>query len=615
MLKRLEITQPARTLLGIHHKENWIYSLKKENISFRIGKIRLLFYKMGLGMIQLELEAEDISSGNLPDFYERLGSVQIAGKFIYENKIAKGLSETRESSIKKVIEKLLSVQTYIKLSAYKKETYSKAYLQEYFVGNIAQNVEAQLLEMLRNRSRSNMRAESGIAPENMYKPVDYITWARGERTLICYGNMRTCGDDNRDFLINPNKLPQSIDQNYITIYTYLIVLQLLVKEAELNRDQKLLDMLLALPKRELSAEPRINSLFEPYFADLIDRTEKLCDGSKFSELSAKVDQLEEKISGEISDLSKKTDHLEKQVDLLVSFTENELKSFLEEERKKLEEAKTPGEEDEAIGEIVHNAACFIDEKVWHSGDEIIQKEREGLQMLFGKHWNYLLPSSQKQLISAGTLLKKCGDISMDFDYSGICICATAALEAELKRIFFDGLIDYMKKKYGDPGENIESWPDVLLTIPKYRNNKNVKIKNEFRMGNLVFLFGENGNLSGRYSEKKQDEVALTKERMSEYLATIVRDEYKNKPYESFYLKEDSTNQYTSKAGCFVAKCDEIRERYRNKAAHIDPMTGEEAVLCYQNIVTRADTYIYNAEIAGVILELFSKIDGSKLPRE
>ena len=42
------------------------------------------------------------------------------------------------------------------------------------------------------------------------------------------------------------------------------------------------------------------------------------------------------------------------------------------------------------------------------------------------------------------------------------------------------------------------------------------------------------------------------------------------------------------------------------------MTEQEAASCYQSIITKRDTYTYNAEIAGAILELFSKIDGSKL---
>ena len=42
------------------------------------------------------------------------------------------------------------------------------------------------------------------------------------------------------------------------------------------------------------------------------------------------------------------------------------------------------------------------------------------------------------------------------------------------------------------------------------------------------------------------------------------------------------------------------------------MTEQEAALCYQSIISKQDSYTYNAEVAGAILELFSKVDGSKL---
>ena len=47
---------------------------------------------------------------------------------------------------------------------------------------------------------------------------------------------------------------------------------------------------------------------------------------------------------------------------------------------------------------------------------------------------------------------------------------------------------------------------------------------------------------------------------------------------------------------------------------VNVMTEQEATSCYQSILTKRGTYTYNAEIAGTILELFRKIDGSKLSK-
>lgn len=633
LVKRIELNQPVRATLGLPEKENKICSLTREHIDFRLRKIRLLFFKLGLGMIHLEADSCDLSTDEILNFSEQLAAIQKDAKFSYEKKIAKDSKKTIVDSIKRVIDKVLSVQSYIKLSAYKKETFGKAYIQEYIVGNIDQSIRPQFFEMLRNQRRSNMRMETGINFRYSYKPFEYITWFLGEKTLVCYSDMSVCGDDNRRFLTEPGGLVKSINLNYITIYAYLIVIQLLLKDAEVNKEKELVDLLYDLPIEKLSAEVHINELFDVYMNSylwkLSDRIAELwnkcqsCLDDKLSSLSLQMDQMTENFSESLSGLSEKTDYLVKQVDYIVSFTDTDLKSFLDEERRKLKKSETPNPEKQ-VGEFIKHTASYIDENVGLSGDEIVKKEREGLRMLFGERWQYLLSSSQTSLVSAGALLKRCADINTpDFDFSGICICATAALEAELKRVFFDGLLNYMVNNYGNPGtddsnEIYKCWPDVLLTVPKFQyvrgTNSKLRKVNHFTMGNLPFLFGETGRLSDvpAIRTNQLEQAEMMKARMSEYLSTIVLDYYKAAPYEAFYLKSSREDRFTCQPGCFVWKCEQIRENYRNKAAHVNVMSEEEASSCYQSIITKPDTYVFNAEIAGAILELFCKIDGSKL---
>lgn len=633
LVKRIEFNQPMRAFLGLHKNENRICTLKKDHINFRIGKIRLLFFKFGLGIIHVEVTAENLSSEELLNFSEQLAAIQKDVKFTFENKLSKDSAETVVGSIKKLIDKILDVQSYVSLRPYKKETFAKAYLQEYLAGSINRDFQAQFFEMLRNQRRSNMRTAVGIAAAYEYNPFEYITWIVGEKTLACYSNLDNCGDDNRKFLTEPGGLVKSIDLNYITIYAYLIVLQLLVRDTELSNDQEMVETLSAIPLEKLSAETHINELFDTYLTSntwsLNGRIEKIrgdiqiCMGDRLSALSSQMDRMEENFDERLTGLSEKADYLVKQVDQLVSFTDTELKSFLETERKKLK-ATEDAQPEEQVGEFINHTATYIDERVALSGDEIVKKEREGLRMLFGERWNHLLPSSQTSLVSAGALLKRCSDINTpDFDFSGICICATAALEAELKRVFFDGLLEYMISNYGDPGsadanEIYKYWPDVLLTVPKfqYERGANAKVRkvSHFTMGNLPFLFGESGRLSDIPSVRtnQMEQAKMMKDRMTEYLETIVLDYYKVMPFEAFYLEDRRADRITCQTGSFVWKCERIRENYRNKAAHVNVMSEEEASSCYQSIITKPDTYVYNAEIAGAILEMFCKIDGSKL---
>lgn len=633
MVKRVEFNQPVRALLGVHKNENRICTLKKEKIDFRFGKIRLLLFKTGLGMIHLEITSNELSTDEVLNFTEQITAIQKDIKFTYEIKVSKDSVETVTGSLKELVGKILSIQTYVRLSPYKKETFGKAYIQEYITGDINQNNRSQFFEMLRNQRRSNMRSATGVGAGNLFNPFEYITWVSGERTLICYGNLSICGDDNMAFLTEPGGLVKSIDLNYITIYAYLIGIQLLLKDVETSKKKEIIDELHILPLVNLSAETHINELFDVYLSSNIWRLSDRISGiynenqnnidEKISTLSSQVDQMTEDFSERLSGLSLKTDYLVKQVDQLVSFTNNELKSYLDNERSKLQNSSLP-DQDKQVGAFIEHTSLYIDEKVTLSGDEIVKKEREGLSMLFGERWNCLLTSSQTSLVSAGALLKRCADINTpDFDFSGICICATAALEAELKRVFFDGLLEYMVSSYGNPdsadaNEIYKYWPDVLLTVPKsqYERGTNAKLRkvSHFTMGNLPFLFGETGRLSNNpsFRASQVEQAKMMKDRMTEYLATIVLDYYKPMPFAAFYLEDNRADRITCQPGCFVWKCERIRENYRNKAAHVNVMSEEEASSCYQSIITKPDTYVYNAEIAGAILELFSKIDGTKL---
>lgn len=633
LVKRINATERLRVHLGLHQKENWPCYIGEDNIEFRFGKIRLLFFKMGIGVIHLETESKKMMLGELLNFNEQLGAIHKKVRFSYKKKVDQDRTETVRDSISNLIKKILEAQNYIQLKPYEKKKPLTAYLLEYFYGKIDQEEKLEDFEMLRNRRRSSLISEETIPPEKEYRPFKHISWLIGNKTLICFGDLSICSEINRKFLIRPDGMVNTINLNYTTIYAYLIALKLSLRNAERSRNQELVEMLTVLPKERLSEESHINRLFDEYVRPVLfrldnknvksDRDCKEGLNEKISALSSQMDQIGDNLSMSIRGVSKKTDYLINQVDLLVSFADNELKTFLEKERKILREADDAHPE-EKVGEFISHTASYIDERIRISGDETVRIEKKGLQTLFGERWDKLLPTSQTSLVSAGALLKRCADISTpDFDFSGICICATAALEAELRRVFFDGLLDYMVKKYGDPetldaNEVFKYWPDELLIVSKDQSGEDKKQRIRkariFTMGKLPFLFGETARLSNELEKRNKQlkQAEMMKSRMSEYLETVVYDWFKSMSYESFYLKSDSKDSIRCQPGCFVGKCEEIRENYRNKAAHTSIMSGEEAALCYERIVTKPDSYVYNAKVAGVILELYSKIDGSKL---
>lgn len=120
-----------------------------------------------------------------------------------------------------------------------------------------------------------------------------------------------------------------------------------------------------------------------------------------------------------------------------------------------------------VGSFVKKISEHIDQKIVNWGDNDINQERQKLAALSGDEWQYVMKTSQTSLVSSAVLLHRCSGITApDFDWAGVCICCMAALEAELKRVFFDGLLDFMVANYGKPcNENA----DEIIVRPAGRS--------------------------------------------------------------------------------------------------------------------------------------------------
>lgn len=626
-MTRVELDSIARNRIGLHKNENAVYRLEQDNITFSIPKIRLVFTNNRIGFIQVEILAKNLDEAAS----RRMGYVfgKVTGnqpRFSYQKKISKDESENITISLKQVIEKIVNVQAYIPISLY--ESRISTYIQISVIGSC----ENKLTYFDSLQALSQRPSTKDIDESRMYLGREpYISRFAGDRTVCIYGDTSICGIENVEFLTNVgNGLIKTATENYTTIYAFFIALRLLLANSTIGKDDF---KYLSDAPINLSEEDNIREFFEK------------CIWNSGWNLEAQIKNLRKKVQifdiekiqrdteehgrelkhqGEI--LKKVSDDVasvRKDVGFIADFIRTELSSFLEREKTIFNQSQGKND-DGSIGAFVKKTSEHIDRKLENSGVNDINQERKKFAALFGDKWQYVMKTSRASLISSAVLLSRCSDIiAPDFDWSGVCICCTAALEAELKRIFFDGLIDFMVANYGEPcNENANdiyvNWPDVLLSIPKnqFSSESDGKLRrvDRFTMGNLPFLFGETGKLSAKEHIRKNQlaQSELMRKRMTEYLSTIVLEYYKEISFETFYIGESTGDRLTNQVGCFVWKCEQIRNKYRNKAAHVNVMTEQEAASCYQSIITKRDTYIYNAEIAGAILELFSKIDGSKL---
>ena len=238
-------------------------------------------------------------------------------------------------------------------------------------------------------------------------------------------------------------------------------------------------------------------------------------------------------------------------------------------------------EDDEIGSALEKSAAVINSTVHDSPADKLNKHTEHLIYLFGEQtWERLLPETQKSLISSAYLLKECEGMPPDFDYSGICITAVVALEKELRRVFSDNYIEYLRETRDED------------RIPDLFKNDNYF----FSLGKLAQIFGYNT----KTEELRYDFYARA---MEEYLKTIVKKVYSYNPLAAFIEKDDPQ--------CFIMRCLTINKSYRCKAAHCGNVSYDDAVDCCYEVYGESSAHIdakrQSAEIISLLRDLYSKL--------
>ena len=238
-------------------------------------------------------------------------------------------------------------------------------------------------------------------------------------------------------------------------------------------------------------------------------------------------------------------------------------------------------EENEIGSALEKSAAVINGTVHDSPADKLNKHTEHLFYLFGEQtWERLLPETQKSLISSAYLLKECEGMPPDFDYSGICITAVVALEKELRRVFSDNYIEYLRETRDED------------RIPDLFKNDNYF----FSLGKLAQIFGYNT----KTEELRYDFYARA---MEEYLKTIVKKVYSRDPLWAFIEKDDPQ--------CFIMRCLTINKSYRCKAAHCGNISYDDAVDCCYEVYGESSAHIdakrQSAEIISLLRDLYSKL--------
>lgn len=83
----------------------------------------------------------------------------------------------------------------------------------------------------------------------------------------------------------------------------------------------------------------------------------------------------------------------------------------------------------------------------------------------------------------------------------------------------------------------------------------------------------------------------------DYLKTIVKPKFQKNPCIALNKFRDTNS--------FISQCESVRIAYRNRAAHPEIITRDEAENCYYQIVGKAEAYLHKTKVQGLILLLYN----------
>lgn len=205
-----------------------------------------------------------------------------------------------------------------------------------------------------------------------------------------------------------------------------------------------------------------------------------------------------------------------------------------------------------------------------------EEEKKSLATVFGTAWEQLDTYTKDSIVSAMVILKETkSEEAEGFDYSGVCISATSALENEVRKRFFYDLQNYLKVN----NMPICNWPKQLVYNGKEDNG------NSFTLGVLPYFFGfKNSNKYSKYCASEDDK-----------LRSILEDYLKNKTGNKSITLESFKN--------FVEKTEKIRIAYRNPSAHTEPISKSKAYNCCNAVIGIKEVEEHNSKIIGALYQL------------
>jgi len=308
----------------------------------------------------------------------------------------------------------------------------------------------------------------------------------------------------------------------------------------------------------------------------------------------------------LGDIKGSLGSIQEQLEYLREFSENTLLQEIHQARLLFKQEWLNGEKEKE--ELLFQISKLINASIKNkesSVSELLKEETDYLKGIFGSTWEKLCDATRRSLVSARVLWRGCSGIKdPKFDYSGICISLTAALEGELKRVFFRGLQQYLTKEYGIPTHsNIDEWPQGLLFKDKngnygYDNGKKTTL------GSISYLLGAGRKQTLPDGDKNKESYdPLLQAKMIEYLQYLMKDTITTNAPISLFTSTESE---------FTHDCDLIADKYRNEAAHVGNINRKGMEICHEKTVESITVSEHQGKITSILIRLYNIVDIDKL---
>ncbi len=226
--------------------------------------------------------------------------------------------------------------------------------------------------------------------------------------------------------------------------------------------------------------------------------------------------------------------------------------------------------EEEVERLIHAYSEITVEKMKNEID-IDQSERsrnlecEKLKTVFGDAWEKLDEESKNYLITAKITYSYYLGLKA-VDYSGVCLNVSKALELEMCKRFYENYVSFLKQRYEDSYKNhLDDLPTPLI---KERYGKKELIRHkDFTLGTVKYILCSEDDPDTDRDHNDNNKRKLIEFARSELMEPRLSDE-----------------QILRILSDFGKEIDTVREKYRNKAAHLHGVEQVDAEECIRLVI-------------------------------